>query len=109
VIEREGASDIDAQLLQVEIHLFARLGQLIFEVADFILHRLKIDLLLGLEVSTYRGMLRLKPLVSISSNVALCEYRECSARARWVSMILFTSASRSHRAVLDGKSVIQPG
>src|SRR5258707_14051780 len=44
-----GASDIDAQLLQIEVHLFSRLGELLVEIADFILHGLKVDFGLGLK------------------------------------------------------------
>ena len=44
---REGASGIDAELLQVPVHLLPCLGELGLEVADFVLHGLKIDF--GLE------------------------------------------------------------
>ncbi len=42
-------SDIDSQLLEVEVHLLAGLGKLGFEIADFVLHGLEIDLRLRLE------------------------------------------------------------
>src|SRR3954452_19080337 len=48
-IEREGDSDIYAELSQINVHFLPRLSKLHFEVTDFVLYCLKIDLRLGLE------------------------------------------------------------
>jgi len=40
---------MDAKLLQIEVHLFSCLGELTFEVADFVLYGLKVYFWSGLE------------------------------------------------------------
>ena len=61
------------QLLEIGIHFLTRLGELAFEISDFILHCLKIDLGLGLEGVDVARDIEIESFASISAKVALWE------------------------------------
>ena len=54
--------DMDAELIQIKVHLVARLCELAFQVADFVLYGLKIDLRLRLEGIYVAGKIEIEAI-----------------------------------------------